>query len=158
MRRLDIRHLTEYLFSAPVSLLPHRLLLRPRESHNVRIESSILDVAPAHTLQWKRDVVDNSVALLSFSQPSTRLRIESSVVIQHYEDNPFDFLLDDYAAVHPFDYAPEDRADLAPFQQTVYPSDPEAVEGWLGGLLGPAAAHRDLDAAGWDESRDCGRT
>jgi hypothetical protein len=42
MRRLDIRHVTEYLFSARVSLLPHQLLLRPRENHNVRIESSIL--------------------------------------------------------------------------------------------------------------------
>ncbi len=134
MRRLHIRHLTEYLFSAPVSLLPHRLLLRPRENHNVRIESSILNVVPDHTLQWKRDVLDNSVALLSFSQASMRLRIESSVVIHHYEDNPFDFLLDDYAVVHPFDYAPEERADLAPFQRAVYPSDAEAVEGWLGGL------------------------
>ncbi len=134
MRRLDIRHLTEYLFSAPVALRPHRLLLRPRESHNVRIESSILDVVPGHTLQWKRDVLDNSVALLSFSESSARLRIESSVVIQHYEDNPFDFLVDDYAVVHPFDYAPEERLDLAPFQQLVYASDREAVDRWLGGL------------------------
>ena len=59
MRRLDIGHVTEYQFSSPVSLQPHRLLLRPRESHNVRIESSILEILPAHTLQWKRDVLDN---------------------------------------------------------------------------------------------------
>jgi transglutaminase-like putative cysteine protease len=134
MRRLDISHVTEYQFSSPVSLQSHRLLLRPRESHNVRIESSILEILPAYTLQWKRDVLDNSVALVSFPEPSARLRIASSVVIQHYEDNPFDFLLDDYAVIHPFDYAEDDGIELAPFLQPVYPSDREAVQRWLDGL------------------------
>ena len=134
MRRLNISHITEYLFSATVSLLPHRLLLRPRESHNVRIESSALDILPAHTLQWKRDMLDNSVALVGFSESSNRLRIASNVVIQHYEDNPFDFLVDDYAVIHPFDYAMEEQAELAPFLKAVYPSDRETVQRWLGGL------------------------
>ena len=134
MRRLNINHVTEYLFSVQVSLLPHRLLLRPRESHNVRIESSTLEIFPAHSLQWKRDVLDNSLAVVDFPEPSDRLRIASNVVIQHYEDNPFDFLVDDYAVIHPFDYAEEDQVELAPFRQPVYPADREAVQHWLGGL------------------------
>jgi transglutaminase-like putative cysteine protease len=134
MRRLNINHVTEYLFSVPVSLLPHRLLLRPRENHNVRIESSTLEIFPDPTLQWKRDVLDNSVAVAGFAESSDRLRIASNVVIQHYEDNPFDFLVDDYAVIHPFDYAEEDQVELAPFRQPVYPADREAVERWLGGL------------------------
>lgn len=134
MRRLNISHVTEYQFSVPVSLLPHRLLLRPRENHNVRIESSVLEISPAHTLQWKRDVLDNSVAVASFPEPSDQLRISSTVVIQHYEDNPFDFLVDDYAVLHPFEYAIADRAELAPFQATVYPSDGGTVQRWLDGL------------------------
>lgn len=52
VRRRNIKHVTEYQFAVPVSLLPHRLLLRPRENHNVRIESSVLEIFPAHTLQW----------------------------------------------------------------------------------------------------------
>jgi transglutaminase-like putative cysteine protease len=134
MRRLNISHVTEYLFSGAVSLLPHRLLLRPRENHNVRIESSILEIFPGHTLQWKRDVLDNSVAVVGFPEPSDRLRISSNVVIQHYEENPFDFLVDDYAVVHPFDYAVEEHAELAPFREAVYPADREAVQRWLAGL------------------------
>jgi transglutaminase-like putative cysteine protease len=134
MRHLNISHITEYQFSQPVSLLPHRLLLRPRENHNVRIESADLQIFPAHTLQWKRDVLDNSVARVAFPGPADRLRIASSVVIQHYEDNPFDFLLDDYAVIHPFDYAEEDRVELAPFRQPVYPADQETVQRWLDGL------------------------
>jgi len=134
MRRIEISHVTEYLFSGRVSLLPHRLLLRPRENHNVRIESSVLEISPAHTLQWKCDVLDNSVALVGFTEPSDRLRVSSSVVIQHYEENPFDFRVDDYAVIHPFEYAEEHRAELAPFQQPVYPSDRDAVQRWLDGL------------------------
>ena len=134
MRRLNIHHVTEYQFSVPVSLLPHRLLLRPRENHNVRIESSVLEIFPAHSLQWKRDVLDNSVAVVAFPEPADRLRIGSNVVIQHYEENPFDFLVDDYAVNHPFDYVEQERADLAPFREAVYPADREAVQRWLDGL------------------------
>lgn len=134
MRRLNISHVTEYLFSAPVSLQPHRLLLRPRENHNVRIESSILNIDPPHTLQWKRDVLDNSVAVASFPEVSDRLRISSRVVIQHYDENPFDFLVDDYAVIHPFEYAKEEQPDLAPFREAVYPADRDAVRHWLDGL------------------------
>ena len=149
MRRINISHITEYLFPSPVSLLPHRLLLRPRENHNVRIESSLLEITPAHTLQWKRDVLDNSVALVSFSKPSAQLRVSSNVVIQHYEENPFDFLVDDYAVMHPFQYAAEEQAELAPFEQSVYPSaqDRDAVRGWLDdlGLLQPMQTFALLD-------------
>jgi len=134
MRRLSINHVTEYQFSGPVSLQPHRLLLRPRENHNVRIESSVLEIFPAHTLQWKRDVLDNSLAVASFPAPAHRLRISSDLVIQHYEENPFDFLVDDYAVTHPFDYANQEQADLAPFREAVYPADREAVQRWLDGL------------------------
>lgn len=134
MRRINISHVTEYLFPSPVALLPHRLLLRPRENHNVRIESSVLDISPAHTLQWKRDVLDNSVALVGFTEPSDRLHIASSVVIQHFEENPFDFLVDDYAVIHPFDYAEEEQTVLAPFQRSVHPLERDAVQHWLNGL------------------------
>jgi len=134
MRHLGISHVTEYRFSQPVSLLPHRLLLRPRENHNVRIQSSNLEIFPSHTLQWMRDVLDNSATLVGFTEPSDRLRIVSRVAVQHYEDNPFDFLLDDYAVDHPFAYTGEERAELAPFLQTVYPADRPEVQRWLEGL------------------------
>lgn len=134
MHRIKISHITEYLFPSVVTLLPHRLLLRPRENHNVRIESSVLDISPAHTLQWKCDVLDNSVALVCFSERSNRLRVASNVVIQHYEDNPFDFLVDEYAVRHPFAYVEPEQAELAAFLQSVYPSDRDALHHWLDGL------------------------
>ena len=100
MQRLRITHLTEYQFGSPVTLLPHRLLLRPREGHDVHIETSKLEIAPPHTVKWHRDVFDNSVAVVSFLEPAARLTIASEVVIQHYEEAPLDFLVEDYAVSH----------------------------------------------------------
>ena len=40
MRRLQIEHETTYEYAETVTLLPHKLLLRPREGHDVRIESA----------------------------------------------------------------------------------------------------------------------
>lgn len=147
MRRIKISHLTEYRFPSPVQVLPHRLLLRPRENHNVRIESSLLDIHPEHTVQWKRDVLDNSVAVIDIAQPTDYIRIGSTVIIQHYDENPFDFLVDDYALMHPFSYAMGDRIELEPFLQAVYPDEREVLLDWLemSGCLQPAQTFSLLD-------------
>ncbi|RPJ06783.1 MAG: transglutaminase family protein [Deltaproteobacteria bacterium] len=135
MRRLRITHLTEYQFFSTVTLLPHRLLLRPREGPEVHIESSSLTIFPAHTVKWRRDVLDNAAAVVDFCEPAQRLAITSEVVIQHYGENPFDFLFEDYAVNYPFQYVPMDRIDLLPFLQPVYPRDEGAIRNWLN-LLG----------------------
>lgn len=131
MHRIRIQHLTEYTFSAPVTLNPHRLLIRPREGHDVRIESSKLDISPAYNIKWQRDVFDNSLAIVSFQQPSDKLRIMSEVVIQHFEQAPFDFMLEDYAINYPFNYADAERADLLAYQQLVFLNDQSAINQWL---------------------------
>ena len=96
MRRLRITHLTEYQFFNTVTLLPHRLLLRPREGAEIHIESSSLTIYPVgHTVKWHRDAQDNAAAVVDFQQPSRTLAITSEVVIQHYVENPFDFLFED---------------------------------------------------------------
>ena len=95
MRRLQINHVTTYDFTETVTLLPHTLLLRPREGKNIRIESAKLSIAPAHQLQWLRDVYDNAVALATFTEPAKRLSIESRLTLQHYDDQPLDFLVAD---------------------------------------------------------------
>ena len=61
MRRLKIEHLTTYEFSEYESLGPHRLMIRPREGHDVRIESSQLRIHPKATVKWHRDFFGNSV-------------------------------------------------------------------------------------------------
>jgi transglutaminase-like putative cysteine protease len=131
MQRLRIQHLTKYLFSTPVTLNPHRLLIRPRAGHDVRIESSRLDITPAYNIKWQRDVFDNSLAVVSFLTRSNELVIASEVVIQHYEHAPFDFLVEAYALHYPFQYAVCEQFDLASFQQLKFFNDQRMVNDWL---------------------------
>src|SRR5580693_3789080 len=71
MRRLRIVHRTRYEFPESVRLGPHRLLLRPREGHELHIESSLLDTSPIAKVHWLRDIYDNSVAIATFSLPAS---------------------------------------------------------------------------------------
>ena len=131
MRRLEIKHLTEYRFPNAVTLLPHRLMLRPRVGYDVRIESSKLDISPNPRIKWHRDVFDNSVAVVSFRGVTERLTVRSEIMIQHYEMEPLDFIVEDYAVHYPFAYHEEERVDLAPFQQSVYPDQWSTLRAWI---------------------------
>jgi transglutaminase-like putative cysteine protease len=131
MRRLRIDHTTEYAFGSQVTLLPHRLMLRPRGSHVLRIASSELEITPPAVLHWQRDALDNSVAIASFLQPTMHLSIVSSVTIEHYEEAPLDFMVDDHAVAYPFQYLAEEASLLAPFRERIWPDDDGAVEAFL---------------------------
>ncbi len=115
MQRFKILHRTYYNFSAAVRLEPHTLLLRPREGHELRIESSMLEITPPAILRWHRDVEDNSVAIATFDLPANQLMIKSEVIIQQYNQEPLDFLVTDYAIDYPFAYTPEDKVLLSPY-------------------------------------------
>lgn len=119
MLRYHILHRTYYNFSAAVQLNPHTLHLRPRESHELRIESSILNIAPAAILRWHRDVEDNSVAIAAFDQAASQLSIESQIIIQQHNQVPLDFVVADYAVNYPFTYKPEDIVVLSPYMNVV---------------------------------------
>ena len=84
MRRLHISHVTEYRFSTAVSLLPHRLRLRPLESHSLRMESSKLEISPVPRIRWYREALGNSVAVASFRETADTLRILTEVVLSVY--------------------------------------------------------------------------
>ena len=134
MRKLQIDHLTEYRFASEVTILPHRLLLRPRESHHLRIASSALVISPANYVSWQRDVFDNSVAVAHFTLPASSVEITSQVVIEHYDEAPLDFLVEDYAAFHPFTYLPDEGTDLAPLLPMTWPGDRVSIDAWLRSL------------------------
>ena len=131
MRRLLIKHVTTYQYAEAVTLLPHKLLLRPREGHDIRIESVELDISPAHQLDWQRDVYDNAVAQVTFLEPASSLSISSRVLIQHYDDQPLNFLVADYAVFFPFQYDVAERLDLEPYLSAIFEQDQPLLRSWL---------------------------
>jgi transglutaminase-like putative cysteine protease len=140
MRRLAILHRTYYNFRGMVRLGPHRLLLRPREGHAVRIESSRLETVPPAGIRWVRDAYDNSVAIASFETPTTQLRIVSELIVQHFDETPLDFVVADYAVNYPFVYEADTIAVLQPYLMAGTQTDQaglQALQAWLAGFWQP---------------------
>ncbi len=131
MRRIRILHSTRYSYAQTVTLLPHRVHLRPREGHDIRIESSRLDIMPGFDIRWQRDVYGNSVAVIEFREPSDNLIISSELVVEHYEEQPLDFVLDKHARQFPFDYDPAEQIDLMSYKLSVFPQDYPVLRDWM---------------------------
>jgi len=131
VKRIDIRHTTHYGFSSPVRPGPHTLFLRPREGHDIRIVSSVLDIVPKGTLIWRRDLYDNVLAVVSFDgTPCAELTIKSRVTVELYDTMPLNFIVEPHALHFPFSYTPEERSALRPYLEPVY-SDSPLLMGWL---------------------------
>lgn len=137
MQRFKILHRTYYNFSGPVWLEPHALRLRPKEGHELRIESSSLKITPPAALRWHRDVEDNSVAVATFDAPTQQLAIESEVIIQQYNEAPLDFLVDDYATHFPFTYNADDRVLLSPYLNADNSSGNGTLAEWVANIWQP---------------------
>ena len=130
MRRFKLFHETIYDFQNEVTLGPHKLLIRPREGHDIRIESSTLNITPNATVKWYRDELDNSVAITRFTKSTHQLKIVSEVVIQHYDEWPLDFLVEDYAVQYPFAYEHEEHLALSPYLHCKQENS-QLFEDWL---------------------------
>lgn len=134
MKRYKITHQTIYRFSGLVQLLPHTLRLHPRESHELRIESSQLAISPNAELRWHRDVEGNSVVIATFADKTESLSIKNEILIQKYDLVPHDFLVAEYAVDYPFNYLKEDKALLLPYMSKTTNSESGLLWEWIGEL------------------------
>lgn len=137
MRRILITHKTEYRYREPVSFGPHRALMRPREGHDVHIESGRVMIEPEASVRWLRDLHGNSVALLTFREPSDRMCILSEVEVDLFEDRLVECLLDPRARSFPFHYAADEQLGLIPYLLPGHPQDANILQDWLGTLYRP---------------------
>ena len=109
MSFLTVHHSTVYRYREPVGLGEHRMLFRPRESHDLRLIRTNLVITPHPThLRWLHDPFDNSVAVATFEGTTTELRFESTVTLEHFETSMLEYPLEDYARTYPFRYSDED--------------------------------------------------
>src|SRR4051812_31564293 len=104
--RVRIEHVTTYAYARPVTLHRHRLVIRPREGHDLRVEQMHLALTPAHHLQWIRDVFGNSIALVDGLEPTTMLRIVNDVVVERIAPFPGRTLHEPWVVPFPPPYDP----------------------------------------------------
>src|ERR1700712_4302254 len=114
MSFLTVRHATVYRYKEPVGLGEHRMMFRPRESHDLRLIRTDLAITPqpAH-LRWLHDTFDNSVAVATFEGVTTKLCFESTVTLEHFENSVPEYPLEDSARLYPFRYSDTDFSNLA---------------------------------------------
>jgi transglutaminase-like putative cysteine protease len=127
---LRIHHRTTYRYREPVSLGPHRLMLRPRESRDLRLISSDVTVTPASTITWAQDVFGNAVATATFQGMADTLVIDSVVELQL---NAAPWPVFDIAAsaiVYPFKYSSEESTDLGALTILQYPDPSSRLRDW----------------------------
>lgn len=123
MALLTVHHLTVYRYLEPVELGEHRMMFRPRESHDLRLVNTRLTITPVPaTLRWLHDVFDNSLAIATFDGETCELRFDSSVTLEHFEIPLPDYPLEDYARTYPFRYDDDELPDLAQGLRRHYPN------------------------------------
>lgn len=145
MTVLSVRHRTTYRYARPVSFGEHRLMFRPRDSHDLRLIDTSLLIRPAAGVRWLHDVFGNSVAIARFREPADRLVFESAFRVQHYPLAAQEIELEPYARQYPFHYDSEEIPDLGRAAERHYADPGHVIDLW---------ARRFLDASGRADTLD----
>jgi transglutaminase-like putative cysteine protease len=129
--RLHIEHQTTYTYARPVTLNRHRLVLRPREGHDLRVERLKLELSPAHRVHWIRDVFGNSIALVDWLEPSTRLSVVNDLIIDRSLAFPERGLHRPWTVPFPPAYDPYEIGVTAAYMKPTYRDDVPTLEAWV---------------------------
>jgi transglutaminase-like putative cysteine protease len=150
MARIKIKHTTEYTYRNPVGLLRHRLMVRPDDSHDLKLHGAELKVEPEPaSVHWKHDVFDNSICFLDWPEALTtdRLSIISTLDLTHHPDGqPLPkYSLDPVAKQFPFSYAQNEIPDLARLTERQMPDPDRKVDTWARRIVAGAGSTDTLD-------------
>ena len=127
---LSIHHRTTYRYRQPVSLGPHRLMLRPRESRDLRLISSNVAVTPAAAMTWAQEVFGNAVATATFQGMADTLVIDSVAELQLSAAPWPVFDIAASAIVYPFQYSSDESTDLGALATQQYPDPSGRLRDW----------------------------
>jgi len=135
MRLLTVRHATTYRYAQPVTFGPHRLMLRPRDSHDLRLVGAELTLSPPGNVRWMHDVFGNSVSLVDFQTAAVMLQIVSTLRIERYGIEGPVFPIAPEAEFYPFIYSSSDRVDLGRLLEQHYPDPNGVLARWADGFV-----------------------
>lgn len=134
---LRIVHRTHYQYAEPVSFQTHRLVIRPREGHDLRVESLDLIITPAADVVWARDIFGNSIAHVHFRERGSELRFEVDVVVRRF----FDPEAPPHAAQspnpYPLEYDTLEHGIVVGYLTPVYVEETADLKNWIGTLPNP---------------------
>jgi transglutaminase-like putative cysteine protease len=130
MNRFHLRHATVYRYARPVEFGEHRLMFRPRDSHDLRLVDTALEISPVASVRWVHDVLGNSIAFASFAEPAAELRFVSTIRLDLYPTGPREIAIEPYARTYPFSYSSDEIPDLGRTAERHYPDPEHVVDDW----------------------------
>jgi transglutaminase-like putative cysteine protease len=134
--RFRLRHRTTYRYAAPVRLGRHRLMLRPRDSHELKLYGATLTIMPQPAqVTWQYDVFGNSVALVDFGGSATELAIDSELDVERFPFVAIEHLISEHARNLPMAYSADEIRDLAGLQERHVPDPGHDVDLWAKSFL-----------------------
>ncbi|MBL8302205.1 MAG: transglutaminase family protein [Ideonella sp.] len=133
--RYDITHTTVYRYHEPVSFGEHRVIFRPRDSHDLRVLATDLQVSPDAAVRMIQDPHSNSVALVQPLEPADELRIVCSFTIEHAHTYNLELPLAPSAELYPFAYTVADRFDLEHYLRPHYDDEDGKLTAWARGFI-----------------------
>lgn len=127
---LKVRHHTIYRYWQSLKFGPHRLMLRPRESRNLRLLAHDLTISPDATVAWSHDVFGNSVAIATPRENSDELVIESEIKLTLDADQWPVFDISASAAQYPFLLSEDEMTDLGALRLQGYLDSTGVLREW----------------------------
>ncbi|MFT3956273.1 MAG: transglutaminase family protein [Piscinibacter sp.] len=124
MVRYDIVHTTVYRYREPVRFGEHRVMFRPRDSHDLRVLATDLQVSPMAHIHLIQDPHSNSIAIVQPQVEAAELRIVCSFTIEHAHTHNLELPLAPAAEFFPFAYSVDERFDLEQYLRPHH-DDPE---------------------------------
>ena len=137
MALLKLRHATTYRYQRAVELGEHRMMFRPRDSHDLRLVDTNLIISPPARVQWHHDLFGNSIAVATFTNRANKLSIVSEITVEHYIEKLPEFVLEPYAQYFPFSYAAEDLPDLGITRDKHYSDPQHLLDAWVRKFITP---------------------
>lgn len=121
--KLRINHLTHYEYSSVISLGIHKLYLQPQFRTYLSVSSQSLTISPQPSgLGDRIDLTGNNYKQTWFNAPTDFLKIQSELLIESKEFNPFGFIIDPAFLKKPmesgkpvFSYPSESSDLISPF-------------------------------------------
>ena len=140
MQRLRIRHETTYDYPQPVTFGPWRLIMRPADSHALRVIEASLTFSPTGVTRWTSDAYGNSICVLEPQGAATRLSVVNDLLIDRFPNPLLPETRDDPRSTTPILYDPLDVAALSPYMLLATDDTEAQYVEWLKAVSVPHGA------------------
>ena len=136
---LTLSHVTRYTYRHPVAFGEHRIMVRPRESHDQQLVSADLTISPEPSdVRSVHDVFGNSVAIATFDRRAKELVFDSRVRLNHTPAELATVDIESYARSYPFTYSSEDMPDLLRSIERQHHDPQREIDRWARRFVDPS--------------------